>query len=97
MQLTHLVVIYNSLRPCTMPASKVFTSKCSLLRGFSLSHFLKDPRLPPPSKSQTTFARMEAKSCVWHTSGGPEGISAGLAPDLVEDQNQMNRDVDSLK
>ena len=40
---------------------------------------------------------MEAKSCVWHTSGGPEGISAGLAPDLVEDQNQMNRDVDSLK
>ena len=49
------------------------------------------------SESQTTFARMEAKSCVWHTSGGPEGISAGLAPDLVEDQNQMNRDVDSLK
>ena len=49
------------------------------------------------SQSQTTFARMEAKSCVWHTSGGPEGISAGLAPDLVEDQNQMNRDVDSLK
>ena len=49
------------------------------------------------SKSQTTFAGMEAKSCVWHTSGGPEGISAGLAPDLVEDQNQMNRDVDSLK
>ena len=28
---------------------------------------------------------------MWHTSGGPEGISVGLAPDLLEDQNQMNR------
>ena len=25
------------------------------------------------------------------TSGGPEGISVGLAPDRVADQNQMNR------
>ena len=28
---------------------------------------------------------------MWHTSGGPEGISVGLAPDRVADQNQMNR------
>ena len=31
------------------------------------------------------------KARVWHTSGGREGISVGLAPDLLEDQNQMNR------